>query len=218
YGLLILGETSSKLVSPDDESTAMMFGDAGAAILYVKEDNRKIKTLLMTDGNRFKSIIVPSGGFRDMHPKEEYYITQDGKSRSKYCSYMDGVSVFSFAITDVVNSIKEFLVMNKTTVDAYNYIVLHQANNLIVKRIAHKLGISNDKVLSSLEEYGNTSGVSIPLTLSHCLSHREEGLIKILIVGYGIGLSWGVSSLTIDTDRILNVIETDSFYSEGIIK
>lgn len=218
YGLLILGETSSKLVSPEDESTVMMFGDAGSAVLYEKTTHTLDDTLLMSDGNRFKSIIVPAGGFRDMKPNEEFYVASDGKRRSKYNSFMDGVGVFSFAVTDVVISIKDFLDKYNKAVDDYDAIVLHQANNLIMKRIAHKLSIPEEKLLKSLDEYGNTSGVSIPLTISKCYADSNSGIQSILAVGYGIGLSWGITELKIDTDNVLGIIETDAYYDAGIIK
>lgn len=222
YGLLIISETSSKLAAPNDTATAMMFGDAGAAIVYERRDKnirqQSNPALLMTDGNRFKSIIVPAGGFRDMHPQSEYYIASDGKKHSKYYSFMDGVGVFTFAVTDVVESIKIFLSKYHKKIEDYDYVLLHQANNLIIKQIAHKLLIPKNKLLYSLREYGNTSGVSIPLTIANVLGNKNEGEKNILAVGYGIGLSWGVTDLFINTDNIFNIIETDKYYDEGIIK
>ncbi len=222
YGLLIIAETSSKLAAPNDTATTMMFGDAGSVIIYEKQEieikNQASATLLMTDGNRFKSIIVPSGGFRDMHPDNEYYIASDGKKYSKYYSFMDGVGVFSFAVTDVVESIRKFLNKYHKNIEDYDYVLLHQANNLIIKQIAHKLLIPNNKLLYSLQEYGNTSGVSIPLTISNVFGNKHEGNKHILAVGYGIGLSWGVADLFINTNNIFNIIETDEHYDEGIIK
>ena len=220
YGILIIAETSSKLAAPDDTATTMMFGDAGSAIIYENSNKKSYanSSLLMTDGSRFKSIIVPSGGFRDMHPENEYYTAPDGKIHSKYFSFMDGVSVFSFAVTDVVETIKDFLNKNNKTIENYDYILLHQANSLIIKQIAHKLLIPKDKLLYSLQEYGNTSGVSIPLTLSKIFGDRNDGAKSILAIGYGIGLSWGVVDLYIDTDNVFKIIETDNYYDEGIIK
>lgn len=219
FGLLIIGETSSKLVSPDDESTAMMFGDAGTAIAYKRSENEDISsTVLLSDGNRYKSIIVPAGGFRDMEPKEEFYIASDGRRHSKYCSYMDGVGVFTFAVTDVVSTISEYLNKHSKKITDYDFVVLHQANNLIIKRIAHKLGIPSDLLLNSLDTYGNTSGVSIPLTISENYGNVNVGIKKGIVVGYGIGLSWGITEITVNTDNVLPIIETDDFYDEGIIK
>lgn len=218
YGLLILGETSSKLVSPNDASMAMMFGDAGAAILYRKIDRDTTTSLLMTDGNRYTSIIVPSGGFRDMSPQEEYYISPDGKTRSKFNSYMDGVGVFSFAVTDVVNSIKDYLNKTGNSINTYDFIVLHQANELILTRIIQKLRIPESKMLKSLKDYGNTSGVSIPLSIARHFGEQHQGIKRILAVGYGIGLSWGICDLVINTDNVLEIIETERIYDDGIIK
>lgn len=218
YGLLIIAETSSRLVSPQDKSIAMMFGDAGAAVLYEKMGTGETCTLLMSDGNRYKTIIVPAGGFRDRHPEEEYYIGPDGKKRSKYCEYMDGIEVFSFSVTDVVNSIQEYLETFNRNISEYDYVVLHQANQQILNRISYKLNIPVQKILISLDEYGNTSGVSIPLTIAKELGGLKEGKKRILAVGYGIGLSWGITEMTVECNSIFPVIETNECYKEGIVK
>lgn len=215
YGLLILGETPSKLVDPNDKSLAMMFGDAGAAILYEKSGNEEFNTLLMSDGERYKTIIVPSGGFRDRKPLNEYYIGSDGKRRSKYYEYMNGVEVFTFSVTDVLCSIQEYLdTFQKNSLD-YDYVVLHQANQQILGRIANKLQISKKQVLVSLDQYGNTSGVSIPLTIAKKLGKEKMGEKKILAVGYGIGLSWGITEFNVDVSRVFPIIETDNYYTDG---
>lgn len=218
YGLLIVGETSSRLTDPADKSISMMFGDAGAAILYERNDCQVTHTLLMSDGARYKSIIVPSGGFRDRFPNEEYYIGPDGRKRSKYYEYMDGIEVFTFSVTDVFGSIQEYLKNSQQNIADYDYVVLHQANRQIIDRMAYKLGVMRDKVLISLDEYGNTSGVSIPITLSKVLGDKEEGIKKILVAGYGIGLSWGVTEMVINSAEVYPIIETNNYYEEGIVK
>lgn len=217
YGLLIVGETSSKLVNEKDKSTAMMFGDAGAAILYTKSKYEKEDTLLRTDGSRFKTIIVPSGGFRDMNPIEKKIMASDGMLRSKFESYMDGVGVFSFSLNDVSETVKEYLDYSGKCINDYDFIVFHQANKMIIKQFIRKFKIKEEKILFSLEEYGNTSGVSIPLTLCKCLGSVTEGVFKVLAVGYGIGLSWGCTEFTVDASRVFPIIETDQYFEDGVL-
>lgn len=218
YGLLLLGETASKLVNPNDKSIAMMYGDAGAAILYKKNNGSIIKTSLYTDGYRFKSIILPAGGFRDMDASHEEYLCSDNIRRTKYDIYMDGVSVFTFSTSDVPKSILEYFEETNTTADSYDHILLHQANQFIIKQISRRIGAAQEQVLISLDRYGNTGGISIPLTICDAFGDDNDMEKKnVLAAGFGIGLSWGITSFEIDPKNILPVLETDSYYKEGII-
>ncbi len=217
YCLLLMGETASKLVHPMDKSIVMMYGDAGAAILLEKKSEAKTVSLLRSDGSRFKSIILPAGGFRDMNPSAERFICNDGIERSLYDIYMEGTSVFSFSITDVPKAIQDYLEYTKTTSDDYDLFLFHQANQFIIKQLAKKLKLPPEKVPISLDQYGNTGGISIPLTLCVNYGGTNQGTKKLFMAGFGIGLSWGVASTEIDTDRLFPVIKTRDWYSEGKI-
>ena len=215
YALLIVAETSSKQASNHDKTIAMMFGDAGSAILYENGTDEVNTTLLETDGSRFKSIIVPSGGFRDLHPKDASFIDVDGNERSKYDSYMDGMGVFAFSITDVPKAMKEYLSLINAQGSDFDFVLLHQANQMIIRQIARRFNVSMDKVPLSLDRYGNTSGVTIPLTICDKFGDSKKDKFKLLASGFGIGLSLGVTSFKIDTSNILPIIETDVIYNEG---
>lgn len=215
YGLLLMGETASKLVDPMDKSIVMMYGDAGAAVLLKKEGNETVNTILKSDGSRYKSIILPAGGFRDMNPSHERFLCSDGIERSLYDIFMDGTSVFSFSITDVPKTIKEFYEKTGTTADDYDVIVLHQANQYILKQVIKRIKAPEAKVPVSIDRYGNTGGISIPLTLCDKYGNEKSGKVKALMSGFGIGLSWGVTSAFIDTEKVFPVIKTKDFYSEG---
>lgn len=218
YGLLLTGETTSKNAG-DYSHTAMMFGDAGAAILYRKTDNADNVNhmTLGADGRRFKTIIIPAGGFRDMNPGHEKYTCHDGVARDKYEIFMNGIAVFSFSITEVADAIKEFLSRTGTGIQDYDLCAFHQANYFILKQLAKRLSIPHEKLAVSLDRYGNTSNTSIPLTLCDRYGNEDSGRKKILAAGFGIGLAWGVTAFSIDTRNIFPVIETDNYYHEGII-
>ncbi len=215
YGLLLIGETASKLVDSMDKSIVMMYGDAGAAILLKKEGNDIIHTLLKSDGNRYKAIVLPAGGFRDMNPSHERFICSDGIERSLYDIFMDGTSVFSFSITDVPQTIKEFYNKTNTIADDYDIIVLHQANQYILKQVVKRIKAPIEKVPISIDRYGNTGGISIPLTLCDKYGNEKAGIVKAMMSGFGIGLSWGVISASIDTENIHPIIKTTHCYTEG---
>ena len=216
YGLVMIGETASKLVNPMDKSIVMMYGDAGAAVLLKKTGDQEIRTLLKSDGNRYKSIVLPAGGFRDMNPGHEKFKCSDGIERSLYDIFMDGTSVFSFSITDVPKTIKEYLSITETKIENYDAIILHQANHYILRQIIRRIKADNDKVPVSLDRYGNTGGISIPLTLCDAYGNeKKRRKIKTLMSGFGIGLSWGVTSIKMDTDVIFPIAKTSDYYVDG---
>ncbi len=218
YGLLLMGETASKLVDPHDKSIVMMYGDAGAAILLEKtEEEVSSTTLLRSDGSRYKAIILPAGGFRDMNPSHDKFLCSDGIERSLYDIYMDGTSVFSFSITDVPKALSDYLEYTESTVTDYDTFVFHQANEFIIKQLIRKLKLKKENVPISLDRYGNTGGISIPLTMCDAYGDCESGDKKVLMAGFGIGLSWGVSSITVNLDKIFPITETEDYYKEGKI-
>lgn len=215
YALLLIGETASKLVDPLDKSIVMMYGDAGAAILLERQPEAKSQFLLRTDGSRFKAIVLPAGGFRDMNPPRDRFICADGIERSLYDIYMDGTSVFSFTITEVPKALKDYLAKTETTVEDYDVCVLHQANQFILKQIAKRMKLPKENVPISLDRYGNTGGISIPLTLCDAYGDKSGQKLRALMSGFGIGLSWGVMNAEIDIDKVFPVITTADYYAEG---
>lgn len=217
YCLLLLGETASKLVDPLDKSIVMMYGDAGAAVLLKRDPTVETTTLLRSDGSRFKSIILPAGGFRDMNPPRDRFMCNDGIERSLYDIYMEGTSVFSFSISDVPRAILDYLEYTRIPIGDYDLCVFHQANQFIIKQLSRKLKLTAEKVPISLDEYGNTGGISIPLTLCNSFGNGQRGVKKVLMAGFGIGFSWGVTSMVIDLENLYPIIKTTDWYREGKI-
>ena len=215
YALLLIAETASKLVDPHDQSIVMMYGDAGASILLERQNGAETTTLLRSDGDRFKAIVLPAGGFRDMNPGHERFKCSDGIERSLYDIFMDGTSVFSFSITDVPQALKDYLEHTNTTVADYDAFIFHQANQFIIKQLIRKMKLPKDMVPLSLDRYGNTGGISIPLTLCDAFGNADDGKKKVLMCGFGIGLSWGVTNAVIDTGTVFPIVETDDYYAEG---
>ena len=215
YGLLLMGETATKLVDPLDKSIVMMYGDAGAAILLERKEGMETTSLLRSDGSRYKAIVLPAGGFRDMNPGHERFICSDGIERSLYDIFMDGTSVFSFSISDVPQAITDYLKLTETTVADYNAFVFHQANQFIIKQLIRKMKLPKDQVPLSLDRYGNTGGISIPLTLCDAYGDKSGEKLKALICGFGIGLSWGVANIEVDTDKVYPVVQTEDYYKDG---
>jgi 3-oxoacyl-[acyl-carrier-protein] synthase-3 len=214
--LLITGDTSHKTLSPFDRTMIMLFGDSGSATLFKKEKTSDpIYIGLRTDGSRFKSIITPSGAYRNIGAPVERVEWSDGILRSDYDTHMKGMDVFGFSITDVPLLLKDFLETLKTSPESYNCFALHQANMYILKQISRKIKIPMDKISISLDRFGNNSSNSIPLVLSDNFGNHESGAMRTLMSGFGAGLSWAVADAVIEVSNIYPLIETDDYYAEG---
>ena len=216
--LILLGDSSSRVVSPKDTSR-LLFGDSGAALLLEKTlDESAVLTFgLKSDGTRFNEIYVPAGGFRHMNRSHELRMEEDGRERSDYHSHMNGTNVFVFSVTDVPQLVREFMSENGTTLDDVDMLFMHQPNLFIIKNLLKKLKCPAEKAPMTIDKYGNTSAVSIPITMCDSYGERSEGKKKVMLLGFGIGLSWGVSLADVDTNDILPVVLTDYCFEDGLI-
>jgi 3-oxoacyl-[acyl-carrier-protein] synthase III len=207
YGLLLAGDTISKEAYFKDNSTFPLFGDAGTATL-VEFDSSFHQPLIFdlgTDGSGYDSIIIPHGGSRHPISNESNLERQDenGNIRRLRDLYLDGGKVFDFGTNKISNILKEFIDSNQTEIDC---LILHQANKLMNDRITKKTGISPEKSLSSLFNFGNTSSATIPLTMVTQLNNISS-YKNILMCGFGVGLSW--ASVLVQQEKIhcSNLIE-----------
>lgn len=197
--LLLIGDTAGKVLLPEKPITPeiiankMIFGAAGAAIALEKVEKNNLKFMTRSDGSGFEAIIH--------HFDKE--------------TTMNGAAVFEFAINDVSDDVKVFKDHFGIKEEEIDYYVFHQAQKLILDNIAAARDLPEGKELRSLEEYGNTSGTSVPLTLC---ANRDKfaGMdrVKLFLCGFGVGLSWGTIFTEIPTENILPVIETNEHYDE----
>ncbi|HFD1740998.1 TPA: beta-ketoacyl-ACP synthase III [Enterococcus faecium] len=181
-GLVIGGETLSKLIDWSDRTTAVLFGDgAGGILLEANPQKKLLKEKLAADGTRSSSL---TAGYRQN--KNPFY-SED--SEGSYYLQMTGRDIFDFAVRDVANNIQE--VMKDKPVD---YLLLHQANLRIIEKIARKVKMPQEKFLTNMDKYGNTSAASIPILLDEAVSSGKITLgkqQKVIFTGYGGGLTWG---------------------------
>ena len=220
YALLFVGDTAGKSVCPTDRSSTMLFGEAGAVMLLEKTGNSNdcLEALIRSDGSGFRYMIVPGGGYRNLHASEERVMCEDGHERSLMNSFIQDTGVFTFTIFDVPRLIKDFFAKTKTTPDDYDCYAFHQANLYILKQIAKKTKIPFDRMPITLDRYGNTSGASAILSLcDRYASSAERKTLKVMACGFGIGISLGAVSFEINTEDILPIYEDDSIYEDGLI-
>lgn len=217
--LFLFGETSTKLCNPKDQSIAMLMGDGGGAILLEKTiDNCEISEILRTDGMGYQAIITPAGDARNSVAPHTEFTMGNGIVRSMYDLHLNGDDVFSFTISEVPKTIKEFLLKTNTSSEDYDCFACHQANRFIINLISKKINFDSTKVPTCLEKYGNTG----PSSAIHALCDKYgmqtlDKDLSVLIIGFGVGLSWGVGSFKINANDIYPIIETDEVFAEGII-
>lgn len=210
--LLITADTSHKTLSPHDRTMIMLFGDSGSAMLLEKT-NEATEThfAIRSDGNRFKSIITPSGAYRNINAPQERVLWSDGILRSDYDTHMKGMDVFGFSITDVPKLFKDFLAELQKTSEDYDFFTLHQANLYILKQVSRKIKIPMEKIPVSLDRFGNNSSNSVPMVLADHFSNIPSQDLKLFMSGFGAGLSWACADIVISSDVILPITYTDAF-------
>lgn len=161
-------------------------------------------------GSAISATAIEKVDFQEM--KGVQYINSKGcmDIRKKYghLTHMNGDAVFSFAINEVVDSIKHFMDDINISDDDVDYYIFHQAQKMILDSIREILEIPAEKMLISYEEFGNTSSASIPLTIGIQPEKFKNGA-RVLLCGFGVGLAWSAVYTTIDQTVKLGVIETD---------
>jgi len=198
--LLITSETYTKHIHPKDKSNRTIFGDAAAAVIIEKSEKEQIgEFVLGTDGSGYKNLIVPNGGLRNRYDINSLEIDDDsGSIRTDNNLYMNGPDIFNFTIKAVPNVVAETLEKNNTTLEEIDYIIFHQANKYMNEYLRKKINIPKDKFYLNLLHTGNTVSATIPIAIKDCLDNNiiKKG-DKILIVGFGVGYSWGGTIVTI---------------------
>ncbi|MEF9941200.1 MAG: beta-ketoacyl-ACP synthase III [Lachnospiraceae bacterium] len=173
--VLVIGtESLSTLLDWTDRGTCILFGDGAGAVILQSTKGTLPPIVSYSEGMKGEAITCVNNGYMKM----------------------DGQAVFKFAVKQVPLCIIELLDKLKITIEEIDYFILHQANRRIVESVAKRLHVSMDKFPVNIKEYGNTSSASIPLLLDEM---NKKGELKsghrLIIVGYGAGLSWGASFL-----------------------
>ncbi len=186
--LIIGAETLSKSLNWEDRGSCVLFGDgAGATVLTSTEDDCGIRCVnVKSDGSKGDSLIIQglplNNPFKPENDVVENYIKMNGRE------------IFKFATKVMEESILDILEKENIKIDDIDAIIPHQANLRIIDYVGKKLNISTDKFVLNLNNYGNTSGASIPIALCEAV---RSGKIKkgdnIILVGFGGGLTWGAT-------------------------
>ena len=193
--ILIVGaDQLSRWVDWDDRRSCVLFGDAaGAVLLEASTDQRDDLEgyLLRSDGRRGEVLQLP---------QVEERLPLVGEASHQRGGFqpirMNGQEVYKFAVREVPSILENLLQETGTSAHAIDWLLLHQANQRILDAVAERLEIPNDKVLSNLAHFGNTSAATIPLMLDEAV--RDGRIVpghRIASSGFGAGLSWGAALL-----------------------
>ncbi len=202
--LLLVGDKSGSLTEP-------LFSDCGTATaLEFDPSAPRMWFDMNSDGSGYRAIILPVGGHRkpfDFHhlvPKKD----ENGEMRREVDLILDGTAVLNFSTQRVPPAIREICEYAQVPLDQIDYVLLHQANRMINETIRRKLGLAPEKLPSTLHDFGNTSSASIPITMTARIRDElSSGRKRLLMSGFGIGLSWGSCILEIDGAAFPELLE-----------
>lgn len=191
--LVLHGETPSLFVDPTDHATTMLFSDAGSATAVESDPAGRGHFCLHTDGLGTDGLIIRGGGFRDRHPADP----------RASCLQMDGAAIFNFTIKRVPALIADSLALAGAAVGDIDHYVFHQSNRFIMKHLIKKCGLDEARVPLVLEDMGNCGGPSVPVTMTRALPAERTRPLSLMLLGYGVGLSWGSTVLSVDPAAVL---------------
>ncbi|UFH46679.1 ketoacyl-ACP synthase III [Flavobacterium galactosidilyticum] len=194
--LLITSETYSKYINKKDKSNRTIFGDAAAACLISSgsKAGNICNFVFGTDGSGADNLIVKNGAAKFSKQKsDDVYI--DGEFfKNDDNLYMNGQEIFKFTTASVPILVEECLASNGLNIEDVDLFIFHQANKFMLDYIRRKLKIPQDKFLMYFEDIGNTVSSTIPIVMSEAIASKKikKGM-KVLIVGFGVGYSYGAT-------------------------
>jgi len=209
--LILDGETRSKVYSPKDRRSAFLFGDGGVAALVERvEKFGESYFSLNSDGSRGDLIKINAGGYRmpsSVETLQEKVVDEYGNIRSEEQGYMNGGDVFNFVIREIPRDIKKIAEWSEVDIQSLDYYVFHQANNFINSYLAKKLKLDTTRIPSTIAKYGNTSSVSVPLTIVDQLKDNLSGKKRLMLSAFGVGMTWATAIVPFVDCRISDIVE-----------
>jgi 3-oxoacyl-[acyl-carrier-protein] synthase-3 len=199
--LLLTAETYTKFLHPLDKSVRTIFGDAAAATLLTAAD---LEPPLLgpfvygSDGSGAPNLIVPTGGMRQPRTPQTAVAAEDdsGNLRAPDNLFMDGAEIFNFTLAAVPKSVQSLLDKAGLTLDQVDLFVFHQANKYMLDHLRKRMKIPPEKFQVSMAHCGNTVSSTLPIALKHAqLEGRLANGDLVMLVGFGVGYSWGATLL-----------------------
>ena len=202
--LLITGDEVTRYVNKHDKAIRTIFGDGyTATLLEASERDRVTGFDLGTDGSGLRDIIIEAG--ETALPRSESTaverVNRFGNVHSQENVVMDGRQVLEFSLREVPGSVQRCLERAGVGKEELDLIVFHQASRLLLEQVRDEMRFPEDKFVISLEDKGNTVSSTIPIALGECAEQgRLKAGMKVLLSGFGVGLSWGTVLVEWGTD------------------
>ena len=195
--LLLTGDTITRFIHPEDPNR-VLFGEAASATLVSSDGMAEIGRFEKgSDGSGAACLMVKNGAGRHLARTGQGGVDSEGNMRRDDYFYMNGSAVFNFTVERVQLLVKDTLSVNGLQSEDIDYFVFHQANKFMLNTIRKVCGIDKDRFYVNLETTGNTTSTTIPLALEDCLDQNKfKTGDKVLIAGFGVGLSWAGTILT----------------------
>ena len=184
---VVAAEVKSRFIDLKDPATAILFGDgAGAVVLKRGADGSGLLSIrLYSDGTKSGMIQIPAGGSR--RP-----ISEKSLAEEQHVIRMKGGSLFKAAVQRLTDVTHEILKLHRLHLSDIDHFVFHQANGRLLSAVAKRLQIPRNRIVVTLDRYGNTSSASLPMALDHLLrSGRVRPGDLIFLGAFGGGLNWG---------------------------
>ena len=188
--LIVAADNNSRITNWEDRGTSILFGDgAGAMIVTASDDGvDDILSINISANGSIGQMIYTNMPAHNCPLVEQADEVGDG------VIHMNGKEVYKFAVSTVPNYVVDCIEQSGITSDEIDYLIPHQANQRIIEAIQSRLKYSDDKVISNIKYYGNTSAASIPIAL---VEGVEQGKIKLgstaILCGFGAGMTWGAA-------------------------
>ena len=210
--ILVAAETNTRNRNPRDTAVRPLFGDAATAtaLEYDPEHARPMNFMYGVDGSGYDAVWAPYGGIRQPVTPEalEEKEVSPGVFRRGVDMIVNGMDVFGFAIKQPPRSLKELIATFEIDVESVDLLLLHQANKFIDEKIRKAVKIPAEKTPYCLEEYGNVTSASIPLTMVTRCSEQLAGAEKHCIAcGFGVGLAWASMEFYAGDVKMVDVID-----------
>jgi 3-oxoacyl-[acyl-carrier-protein] synthase III len=183
--VVIGGDMMTSIVDYQDRNTCVLFGDAAGAVLLEgrRDGTGIIDFILRGDGAGRHALHMKAGG--SLRPAS----LETVQNREHY-AYQDGKRVFKYAVEGMVGSAQELLRRNKMTTSDIAWVTPHQANMRIINSVSEHLGVPMDRVMVTIEKYGNTTAATLPLSLNAYEKQLKKG-DNIVLTAFGGGFTWG---------------------------
>lgn len=198
--LFVTADTYTKYVHPMDKSVRTIFGDGAAATFLTASDTEKVGAFsLGTDGSGAQTLVVPTGCAREPRTAESAREETDryGNTRSRDNLYMNGQSIYRFSLRVVPQTVDEALAKNGLSREDIDLYVFHQANTFMLEALRREMNLPQEKFYINMEDIGNTVSSTIPIALARAEAEgRLARGMKVLLAGFGVGLSWGATVVT----------------------